>query len=182
MADQGWLGIEVPEDRRWGVGLGTVEVAVLCEELGRHAAPAPFVSTVLAIDAFRAAGDDAWVDRLVAGDALACVAWDPAAPVPYAPSADVAVVIADDGVYAMEITERPRRQPAMDLTRELGWLAFDPARARSAVPTRAPGSSIGARPSPRRICSGARHARSTSRSSTPRTACSSGGRSDRSKR
>ena len=52
MAEQGWLGIEVPEDAG-GVGLGTVEVAVLCEELGRHAAPAPFVPTVLAIDAFR---------------------------------------------------------------------------------------------------------------------------------
>jgi alkylation response protein AidB-like acyl-CoA dehydrogenase len=40
------------------------------------------------------------------------------------------VVITDDGVYAIEIDERPRRQPAMDLTRELGWLAYDPARAR----------------------------------------------------
>ncbi len=127
MAEQGWLGIEVAEDRD-GVGLGTVEVAVLCEELGRHAAPAPFVPTVLAIDAL--AGEPEWVDRLIAGDALACVAWDPGAPVPYAPSADIAVVLADDGVYAMELSERPRRQPAMDLTRELGWLAFDPAAAR----------------------------------------------------
>jgi alkylation response protein AidB-like acyl-CoA dehydrogenase len=129
MADQGWLGIEIPEDSG-GVGLGTVEVAVLGEELGRHAAPAPFVSQILAIDAFRGAGDDAWVERLVAGDALACVAWDPAAPVPYAPSADVAVVLADDGVYAMEVTDKPVRQPAMDLTRELGWLGFDKARSR----------------------------------------------------
>jgi alkylation response protein AidB-like acyl-CoA dehydrogenase len=129
MVEQGWLGIEVAE-ARGGVGLGTVEVAVLCEELGRHVAPAPFVSTVLAIDAFAGAGEDEWVDRLMGGDALACVAWDPAAPVPYAPSADVAVVIADDGVYAMELAERPARQPAMDLTRELGWLPFDPARAR----------------------------------------------------
>jgi alkylation response protein AidB-like acyl-CoA dehydrogenase len=129
MVEQGWLGIEVAESRG-GVGLGAVEVAVLCEELGRHAAPAPFVSTVLAIDALGAAGEESWVDRLVAGDALACVAWDPTAPVPYAPSADIAVVITDDGVHAMEIDERPRRQPAMDLTRELGWLAYDPARAR----------------------------------------------------
>lgn len=129
MADQGWLGIEVAETRG-GVGLGAVEVAVLCEELGRHGAPAPFVPTVLAIDAFGAASADDWVDRLVCGDALACVAWDPAAPVPYAPSADIAVVIADDGVYAMELGEHPRRQPAMDLTRELGWLEFDAAHAR----------------------------------------------------
>ena len=129
MADQGWLGIEIAASRG-GVGLGAVEVAVLCEELGRHAAAAPFVSTVLAIDAFGAAGEDDWVDRLVSGTSLACVAWDATAPVPYAPSADVAVVIADDGVYAMEMPDRPRRQPAMDLTREVGWLAFDSASAR----------------------------------------------------
>src|SRR5262249_24961627 len=126
MADQGWLGIEVPE-ARGGVELGPVEVAVLCEQLGRHAAPAPFVSTVLAIAALGDAGEDAWVDRLIAGDALACVAWDASAPVPYAPSADVAVVLADDGVFALDLETRPARQPAMDLTRELGWLAFDPA-------------------------------------------------------
>ena len=129
MVDQGWLGIEVPAERG-GVGLGSVEVAVLCEELGRHAAPAPFVPAVLAIDAFNEAGESEWVDRLLAGAALACVAWDPRAPVAYAPSADVAVVLLDDGVYAMDLPERPRRQPAMDITRELGWLAFDPARAR----------------------------------------------------
>src|SRR5438105_9017783 len=57
MVEQGWLGIEVPEERG-GVGLGAVEVAVLSEELGRHAAPAPFVSTVLALDALAAADDD----------------------------------------------------------------------------------------------------------------------------
>ena len=66
------------------------------------------------------------------GDALACVAWDPTAPVPYAPSADIAVVITDDGVYAMEIDDRPRREPAMDLTRELGWLALRPGRGAPA--------------------------------------------------
>ncbi len=129
MLDQGWLGVEVGESAG-GLGLGSVEVAVLVEELGRHAAPVPFVPTVLALDAFTQAGDDTWVQRLLGGDALACVAWDAAAPVPYAPSADVAVVLTDDGVFAMELGDRPRREPAMDLTRELGWLAFDPARAR----------------------------------------------------
>jgi alkylation response protein AidB-like acyl-CoA dehydrogenase len=129
MAEQGWLAIEVDE-ARGGIGLGPVEVAVLCEELGRHAAPAPFAPTVLAIAALSAAGEDAWADRLLAGAALACVAWDPAAPVPYAPSADVAIVLADDGVYAMDVDAHPARQPAMDLTRELGWLPFDVARAR----------------------------------------------------
>ena len=59
------------------------------------------------------------------GDARACVAWDLAQPVPYAPSADVAVVCDADGVFAVELATRPPRQPAMDLTRELGWLDVD---------------------------------------------------------
>ena len=129
MVDQGWLGIEVPEGQG-GVGLGTVEAAVLCEELGRHAAPAPLVTALLAIEAFAAAGDDDWAQRLLAGEAIACIAWDASAPVPYAPSADVAVVLAGDAVYVQELAERPPREPAIDLTRELGWLPFDVSRAR----------------------------------------------------
>ncbi|HMC67789.1 MAG TPA: acyl-CoA dehydrogenase, partial [Mycobacteriales bacterium] len=129
MVEQGWLGIEVPEERG-GVGLGAVEVAVLSEELGRHAAPAPFVSTILALDALGGAAEEGLVERLLGGDAIACVAWDAAAPVPYAPSADLAVVCAGDGVYAMDVRDRPPREPAMDLTRELGWLPFDRGQAR----------------------------------------------------
>jgi alkylation response protein AidB-like acyl-CoA dehydrogenase len=129
MVGQGWLGIELRE-ADGGVGLGSIEAALLCEEVGRHAAPAPFVSTVLAIDALARAGERAWVERLVAGDAIACVAWNPAHPVPYAPSADIAVVLTDDGVFVQELAVRPRREPAMDLTRELGWLPFDAAAAR----------------------------------------------------
>ena len=128
MADQGWLGIEMAE-ADGGVGLGFVEAAILAEELGRHATPAPFVSTVLALDALTRAGDEEWTERLIAGDAIACVAWDAHAPVPYAPSADLAIVCTDDALYAFALPDRPRREPAMDLTREVGWLAFDPATA-----------------------------------------------------
>ncbi len=130
MVDQGWVGVDVDE-ARGGLGLAAIEVAVLAEELGRHAAPAPFVPTVLALDAFVQAGDDEWPARLLANEALACVAWDAAAPVQYAPSADVAVVCGDDAVYAVELRERPRREPAMDLTCELGWLDVDLSQART---------------------------------------------------
>jgi alkylation response protein AidB-like acyl-CoA dehydrogenase len=129
MVDQGWLGVETAASAG-GLGLGAVEVAVLVEALGGHGAPVPFVPTVLALGAFADAGEDAWVERLLSGDTIACVAWDPAAPVAYAPSADVAIVLTGDGVFAMDITERPTREPAMDLTRELGWLPFGPGRAR----------------------------------------------------
>jgi alkylation response protein AidB-like acyl-CoA dehydrogenase len=125
MTEQGWLGVDVPEDRG-GVGLGIVEVAVLLEEIGRHCAPAPFLPTVLATFAFGAAGDHATVERLLAGDAIACVAWGHG-PVTYAPSADVGVVITGDTVYSVDVAAagRPPREPAMDLTRELGWLPVD---------------------------------------------------------
>src|SRR5256885_869195 len=89
MTEQGWVGVDVAE-ASGGVGLGTVEVAVLLEEIGRHCAPAPFLPCVLATHAFAAAGDDAMVERLLTGATVACVAWG-RGPVAYAPSADVAI-------------------------------------------------------------------------------------------
>jgi len=149
MVDQGWVGVAVPEDAG-GLGLGTVEVVVLLEQLGRRAAPAPFAATVLALEALRAGGADDLAGALLAGDAIGCVAWSRSAdavlatkagggwslrgrpdPVPYAPSSAVAVVAAHDGegpaLFAVEVDEssRPQREPAMDRTRELGWFTFD---------------------------------------------------------
>src|SRR3954453_8684368 len=51
MAEQGWLALDVAEDEG-GLGLGFVEVAVLAEEVGRHVSPAPYLSSVLARQAF----------------------------------------------------------------------------------------------------------------------------------
>ena len=48
MAEQGWLAVERPESAG-GLGMGFVEVAVLCEQVGRHLAPVPFAGTVLAL-------------------------------------------------------------------------------------------------------------------------------------
>jgi alkylation response protein AidB-like acyl-CoA dehydrogenase len=147
MVEQGWTAVEVPEERG-GLGLGAVEVAVLLEEIGGHVAPAPFASALLALDALARAGRDEWVERLAGGDAIGCVAWSrlgqgglrvasgdrlsgTSNPAPFAPSADVAVVTAEgnDGaaLFAVELGDehRPGREPAMDTTRELGWLRFD---------------------------------------------------------
>jgi len=123
MVDQGWMGVELPADGG-GLGLGTVEAAVLFEQVGRHVAPAPFVESTLALGALARAGAEGWVERLVGGDAVGCVAWRPDAPVPYAPVSDVAVVLHPDHVVAVDLTAGPpiRREQAMDLTRPLGWL------------------------------------------------------------
>lgn len=112
MVEQGWLGVDVAE-ADGGIGLGMVELVVLLEEIGRHSAPVPFGPTVLALGALAREGESTWTSRLLAGEALGCVAWsrDPAAvtarrtgdswtlhgrpdPVLFAPSADCAVVVA----------------------------------------------------------------------------------------
>ena len=151
MAEQGWLALEVPEDEG-GLGLGMVEVAVLCEEIGRRLVAAPFLSSMVALGALRspeAQADDAtaaWREALARGAAVGCVAFAPGGlevepawadgpvrlrgttpPAAYAPSADVAVVVTSDGVYGVDLgtSGRPAPLPAMDRTRELGSLAFD---------------------------------------------------------
>jgi alkylation response protein AidB-like acyl-CoA dehydrogenase len=54
LAELGWLGVSVPEERG-GAGLGFVEEAVLVEELGRALYPGPyFASVVLALPALPA--------------------------------------------------------------------------------------------------------------------------------
>ena len=156
MAEQGWLAIELPEDEG-GLGLGMVELAVLCEEIGRRLVAAPFLPTVVALAALCAdearaeAGTKDWREALGQGAAVGCVAAAPGRngltvsgsggqvrlsgrtpPLAYAPSADVAVVVAGDGdgeggVYGVDLRQegRPPVLPAMDRTRELGALDFD---------------------------------------------------------
>src|SRR3984893_8758368 len=55
-ASRGGAAVELPEARD-GLGLGTVEIAVLLEEVGRRVAPAPFLPTVLALGALERAGE-----------------------------------------------------------------------------------------------------------------------------
>jgi alkylation response protein AidB-like acyl-CoA dehydrogenase len=154
MSEQGWPGVAIAE-AHGGLGLGTVEVCVLLEEVGRHAAPAPVASTALVLGALADAGEIDRVEQLLAANAVGCVAWSRRAdavlaesdgaswrltgradPTPYAPSASVAVVVAaaadGPGLFAVDLDEhgRPEREPAMDRTRELGWLTFDGTPAR----------------------------------------------------
>src|SRR3954469_16323992 len=145
MVEQGWLGLTIPETDG-GLGLGAVELGVLLEELGRHVAPVPFLPTAMTIELARRAGADELVAELVGGTRTACAAWSTGTaslradgqrlsgrsdPVPFAPLADLALVIAPDGdgpaVFVVDLAAagRPPTEPAMDLTRPLGWLDFD---------------------------------------------------------
>jgi alkylation response protein AidB-like acyl-CoA dehydrogenase len=120
--DQGWMGIAVPEDAG-GLGLGPVELAVVLEEVGRHAAPVPYAESVLALHGLNLAGRP--IDALLAGDAIGSVAWG-GFPASAAPFADVCVVADENGditgVVEFDAGNRPPAQPAMDVTRALGWV------------------------------------------------------------
>jgi alkylation response protein AidB-like acyl-CoA dehydrogenase len=122
MVAQGWLGVEVPEDDG-GLGMGGVETAVLLEEVGRHVAPVPYLQTVLALGALRRAGRTDWVERLLSGESVGTVAARPGALTIAAPLADVAVVIDGERLLLVDLAgRRPPREPAMDMTRPVGWL------------------------------------------------------------
>jgi alkylation response protein AidB-like acyl-CoA dehydrogenase len=74
IVELGWPGIAVAE-RYGGQGLGTVELAVLLEELGYACAATPFLSTAVAAAVIQAAGTDAqrerWLPGLASGDLTA---------------------------------------------------------------------------------------------------------------
>jgi alkylation response protein AidB-like acyl-CoA dehydrogenase len=160
LADQGWLAIALAE-ADGGVGLSWVEAAVLLEQIGRHTAPVPFLPSLLALMALAGAdetdGADGaeelqgeWVGALASGERMGCVAWSthPDAlravasgttwtvsgrigPVEGAAVADIAVVVAGDDVFAVELdaSDRPQAEAAMDGTRVLSWLTLDGAPA-----------------------------------------------------
>jgi hypothetical protein len=78
VAGLGWLGTAVPESYG-GAGLGHLELAMICEELGRSLAPIPFGSSVtLATEAVLLAGSDAQksalLPKLARGEAIGTLA------------------------------------------------------------------------------------------------------------
>jgi alkylation response protein AidB-like acyl-CoA dehydrogenase len=121
MTAQGWPALELPESAD-GLGLGFVEATVLAEQVGRYAAPAPYVSTALATWTLQAgAPGHEWGGRFAAGG-IGAVAQGAESLVVDAPAADIVVVVGD-GVAAYDVSgRRPARQPAMDETRTVGRL------------------------------------------------------------
>jgi alkylation response protein AidB-like acyl-CoA dehydrogenase len=63
----GWFGLSVPEEQG-GLGLGLAEEVALTIELGRHLAPGPFRSTLLAAFVAARAGADDVLAELLSGE------------------------------------------------------------------------------------------------------------------
>ena len=66
LAELGWLGLHLPEDKG-GSGFGLPELVVVVEELGRAIAPGPFVPTVVASAVLDDVGSDELAARLLPG-------------------------------------------------------------------------------------------------------------------
>lgn len=82
-AELGWFALGL-EESLGGVGYSVVEEVLLFAELGAHATPGPFLSTVLATRVAAGAGQDDLAGRLLAGETHAALAepdGDPAATV-----------------------------------------------------------------------------------------------------
>ena len=120
LAEAGLLGVVVPEQYD-GLGLGAVEMALVCEQVGRAVAPVPLVETGLAGWLIAELGSDdqrqQWLPGLVSGQRVAAIAWPPtttdvrfadgrltgpAVGVPWAHVADVVVVPVDGQVLLVD--------------------------------------------------------------------------------
>jgi len=77
IAELGWMGLIVPE-KEGGIGLGVLDLTLVLEELGRVAAPGPYLATQLVIAGLLHAGTAAqrseWLPRFVAGEAFGTLA------------------------------------------------------------------------------------------------------------
>src|SRR5438128_10463157 len=78
IADQGWMGLIVPEEHG-GLGLGLVELAVVAEEMGRACLPGAFLSTLTAAALVERAGSleqrAKYLEPIAAGELKATVAF-----------------------------------------------------------------------------------------------------------
>jgi alkylation response protein AidB-like acyl-CoA dehydrogenase len=77
IADQGWVGLLIPEEHG-GLGLGLVELAAVAEEMGRACLPGAFLSTLTAAALIERAGNQAqrakYLEPIAAGELKATIA------------------------------------------------------------------------------------------------------------
>ncbi|WP_433232315.1 acyl-CoA dehydrogenase family protein [Actinomadura formosensis] len=148
----GCAGLPVPEDLG-GAGATWRETAVVLEELGRFAAPVPFLtSSVIATAALLAAGERELLAEVAAGEKIAVLAVPfstgpgPVTPTVRAPdgtltgevtsvadgmAADVFLVPAPGGLYAVDAAGARRTAvTSLDMPRRLADVVFSGASAR----------------------------------------------------
>lgn len=146
LAHVGLAGLLVPEDRG-GQGASAREAAVVLEELGRTAAPVPFLTSSVIATTALLDSDSTLLEQLATGERVAALAvpWSTAPDVELpavrleggrltgtitsvagAIEADVLLVAAGSGLYAVDVsavTVTPR--VCLDMTRQLADVTLD---------------------------------------------------------
>jgi alkylation response protein AidB-like acyl-CoA dehydrogenase len=118
MAELGWLGITVPEDKG-GLGMTAIEQAVVCEQLGYVNAPGPyFTMACAAIPLVVALGADDLLEAMLEGSLRASLvkASDPEF-VRDGQIADGFIVLGDRAVWHDRAQAQVTPQPSVDGTR-----------------------------------------------------------------
>ncbi|HJQ35658.1 MAG TPA: acyl-CoA dehydrogenase family protein [Thermoanaerobaculia bacterium] len=130
-AEQGWTALIIPETYG-GLGLGVVDLAVVCEEMGRACMPGPLFATIFASAAIVQAGTEEqkrkWLEPIAAGEMRATVALGEEFVLD-AGVADLILRFTESGIEEVEGAEITR-MPAMDETRKFyavrGAAGFSP--------------------------------------------------------
>jgi alkylation response protein AidB-like acyl-CoA dehydrogenase len=124
LAELGWAGIHLDEEHG-GQGLGTLELAIIMEELGYALAPSPFLASAAASLVLAHAGSEEqrerWLPRLASGEAVGTVGVVTEGAAPLVQDADRAeVIVLLDGVSGMVVEAgdaEVEEQPTIDSTR-----------------------------------------------------------------
>jgi alkylation response protein AidB-like acyl-CoA dehydrogenase len=132
ICELGWPGIAIAEEHG-GQGLGTVELAILCEELGYACAASPLLSNVAAGAFIQHAGSDEqrerWLGGIASGEARAAMAFQPHSNelVPDAEGASVLVLSGqgEDALLVEPADARIETIELIDATRAYGSVSAD---------------------------------------------------------
>jgi len=124
IGELGWAGIHLDEDVG-GQGLGSVELAILMEELGYALTPSAFLSSAAASLVLAHAGSDAqrerWLPGLAAGEVIGTAGLVTDGVAPMVADADrAAVIVLVDGLSGMVVEAAAaeiEEQPTIDSTR-----------------------------------------------------------------
>jgi alkylation response protein AidB-like acyl-CoA dehydrogenase len=136
LCELGWPGIAISETYG-GQGLGTIELSILCEELGRSLAPVPFLGSAMAACVIEQAGTseqrERWLPGLASGKtigALASAVDGTAELVVSGAEAGVIVLVEDDGSGRLVTPEEADVTPiqTIDPTRSAARVELDPTR------------------------------------------------------
>ncbi len=130
LAELGWPGIFVAEEHG-GQELGTVELAILAEELGYVLAPLPFLSNAAAGLVLSFAGSDEqrarWLPGIASGETRGTVGYVTNGEARLVPDADSAQVIVLVDGHSATLIERSAAQvepvETIDMTRRFGRVA-----------------------------------------------------------